>query len=105
MKRTVRITESQLREMIRKALNEQPTPNQDIDLYASECLQDKEKYKVINTLLDNAKSDGRPVSAAFRVINAMLPGNPYSETLMKELRLLGNCMGMKGMDTGMESEM
>lgn len=105
MKKIVRLTESQLREMVRKAINEQPVPEQDIDLYASECLQDKQKYQIINKLLDNAKSDGRPVSAAFRVINAMLPGNPYSETLMKELRLLSNCIGMKGMDTGMESEM
>jgi hypothetical protein len=98
MGKVIRMTESQLRDMVRKALNEQPVADQEIDLHASECLQDKEKFKIINSILDSAKSNSSPVSAAFRALNSMIPGNPYAERLQKELMLLGNCIGLKGID-------
>lgn len=95
MKKVVRLTESDITRLVKKVMNEQPSPHQDIDLYAAECLQDKEKYKVINAILDSAKSN-TPVGAAFKALNTMIPANPNSERLRKELMLLGNCIGGKG---------
>lgn len=102
MKKVVRLTEAELARMVKNiiseqgmgSIDEQPSPNQDIDLYASECLQDKDTFKLINAILDSAKSN-TPVGAAFKALNTMIPGNPNSERLKKELMLLGNCIGLK----------
>ena len=77
---------------------ETPNPNTGIDLFAKECLDDKGTYKMLNLIIDQAKKETDPETLVFTVLKNMMPKSPYYENIQREIRMLDNCVGMKGVN-------